>query len=100
MNSLRAPSVRLLASFVAMLALVSLAAGCDWRRELQPGSYRAVLEVPGGELPFELDVAREESGFVLYLVNGEERVRVTDVTVAEGQLTATMPGFTNTLTAS
>jgi hypothetical protein len=43
---------------------------------LQPGIYRATLTVPGGELPFGLDVAREEKGLVLYLVNGEERVRV------------------------
>jgi len=32
-------------------------------------------------------------------VNGEERVRVTDVTAAEGRLDATMPGYENTLTA-
>jgi hypothetical protein len=93
MSPLRATLVRQLASFLAVLALASLITACGWRsRELQPGSYRAVLESPGGELPFELDVAREESGFVLYIANGEERVRVTDVAVADGQLTATMPG--------
>jgi thiol-disulfide isomerase/thioredoxin len=91
---------RLFGSLVAALALAALLVGCGSRsRELQPGSYRAVLELPGGELPFGLDVAQEEAGFVLTIVNGEERVRVTDVAVADGQLTATMPGFTNTLTA-
>jgi peroxiredoxin len=91
---------RLFGSLFAALALAALVAGCSSRsRELQPGSYRAVLELPGGELPFGLDVAQEEAGFVLTIVNGEERVRVTDVSVADGQLTATMPGFTNTLTA-
>jgi thiol-disulfide isomerase/thioredoxin len=73
--------------------------GCESRRELQPGNYRAVLELPGGELPFGLDIAREQDGFVLYLLNGEERVRVDEVTAAEGRLTATMPGYENTLTA-
>lgn len=91
---------RLFRSLFTALALAALVAGCGARsRELQPGSYRAVLELPGGELPFGLDVAQEESGFVLTVINGEERVRVTDVSVADGQLTATMPGFTNTLTA-
>ena len=100
MNRLPAPYVRLFGSFVAALALASLFAGCGSRsRELQPGSYRAVLELPGGELPFELDVAQEEAGFVLTVINGDERVRVTDVSVADGKITATMPGFTNTLTA-
>ena len=92
---------RPLASLALLLVAAALAGGCGSRsRELQPGSYRAVLELPGGELPFGLDVAREEAGTVLYLVNGEERVRVTEVTVAEGQLTAKMPGFESTLTAA
>jgi peroxiredoxin len=91
---------RLFGSLFAALALAAMVAGCGGRsRELQPGSYRAVLELPGGELPFGLDVAQEEAGFVLTVINGEERVRVTEVSVVDGQLTATMPGFTNTLTA-
>jgi len=90
---------RRLASLAAIAALVTAVGGCESRRELQPGNYRAVLELPGGELPFGLDVAQEEGGFVLYLLNGEERVRVTEVTAAEGRLDATMPGYENTLTA-
>jgi len=83
-----------------LLVALAVVAGCESRsRELQPGSYRAVLELAGGELPFGLDIAREEGGFVLTLVNGEERVRVTEVTVSDGRLTATMPGFENTLSA-
>jgi len=90
----------LAASFALLLATPALLTGCGARgKELQPGAWRAVLELPGGELPFELDVSSEESGFVLTLVNGEERVRVTEVTVAEGTLTATLPGNGNTLTA-
>ena len=59
-----------------LLALAALAGGCErFKRDLQPGIYRATLTVPGGELPFGLDVAQEEKGLVLYLVNGEERVR-------------------------
>jgi thiol-disulfide isomerase/thioredoxin len=100
MNPARARFARLAALLSALLIVVASAGGCGSRsRELQPGSYRAVLELPGGELPFGLDVAQEESGPVLYLVNGEERVRVTEVTVTEGRLTAHMPGYENTLGA-
>jgi thiol-disulfide isomerase/thioredoxin len=96
----RVPAARLIATFALLLALAVTAAGCGPRsRELQPGSYRAELEVPGGELPFALDVAREEQGFVLYLINGKERVRVAEVTIAAGRLKARMPGYENTLTA-
>jgi peroxiredoxin len=91
---------QLAASCTALLVALAIVAGCGSRsRELQPGSYRAVLELPGGELPFGLDVGREEGGFVLTLVNGEERVRVTEVTVTDGRLAATMPGYQNTLSA-
>jgi len=100
MLPMRARMARLAASFTLLLLVAALTTGCGSRsRELEPGPYRAILELPGGELPFGLDVAKEEAGVVLYLVNGEERVRVTDVTVAEGRLTATMPGYENTLTA-
>jgi peroxiredoxin len=91
---------QLAASCTALLVALAIVAGCGSRsRELQPGSYRAVLELPGGELPFGLDVGREEGGFVLTLVNGEERVRGTEVTVTDGRLAATMPGYQNTLSA-
>ena len=90
-------------AFVVLLAAAFAVGGCSKppSRELQPGSYRAVLSVPGGkELPFGLDVAREETGPVLYLINGEERVRVTEVDAPPGRLTARMPGYETTLTAT
>lgn len=74
---------------------VFLLAGCTppVERDLQPGSYRATVELPGDKIvPFGLDVAREERGLVLYLVNGEERLRVEQVTLDEGRLAATLPG--------
>jgi hypothetical protein len=94
------PIARSIVAGTALLALAVLTTACGSRsRELEPGTYRAVLELPGGELPFGLDVAKEEQGVVLYLVNGEERVRVDEVTVADGRVTAKMPGYENTLTA-
>jgi peroxiredoxin len=100
MSPVRARFARLAVSLAALSLVVAMTGGCESRsRELQPGSYRAVLDLPGGELPFGLDVAKEEEGFVLHLVNGEERVRVSEVSAADGRLSATMPGYENTLTA-
>jgi hypothetical protein len=91
---------RPLATLAVLLVVAGLAGGCESRsRELQPGSYRAVIELPGGELPFGLEVARENDRPVLLIVNGEERLRVEDVVVAEGQVTAKLAGPGNTLTA-
>jgi thiol-disulfide isomerase/thioredoxin len=96
-----APALRPIAALVVLAAFLLATWGCRPRsHELEPGSYRAVLESPGGELPFRLDVAREESDFVLYLVNGKERVRVPEVVVEAGKLTARMPGYENALTAT
>ena len=97
----RVSALRSIAALVVLAALAFAIQGCGSRsHELEPGSYRAVLESPGGELPFGLDVAREESGLVVYLVNGKERVRVPEVVVEAGKLTARMPGYENALTAT
>ena len=57
---------RPLVTLTVLLVAVGMVSACGSRsRELQPGSYRAVLELPGGELPFGLDVAQEDRRFVL-----------------------------------
>jgi hypothetical protein len=50
-------------------------------------------------VPFGLDVVREKSGVVLYLVNGKDRVRVPSAQAAQGKLTAKFPGTGNLLDA-
>lgn len=65
--------------------------------EPQPGVYRATLRLPGGEAPFGLEIEQQNNRFVLYLVNATERTRVDNVTLANGELTATFPGYENTL---
>ena len=100
MAASRARSAHWSVVLVSLAALLALGACTKPSRDLQPGSYRATLEVPGGELPFGLDVAKEEKGFVLYLVNGEERVPVTGATVEPGKVSAVLPGSRNTLSAT
>jgi len=90
-----APALLLMA---AALALSSCSKPTN--RELQPGSYRATLELPGKKsVPFGLDVAQEESGKVLYVSNGDERIRLDEVQATPGQLQARFPGYETILTA-
>ncbi len=88
------------------LSILALAAvGC--RREgpqggaaaVLMGSYRAVLELPAGELPFGLELQPEGSTTVGYLVNGKERVKLDEVAVSGAHLTIRMPGYENRLSA-
>ncbi len=84
----------------ALLAALAVAAGCGPKsRDLQPGLYRAVIESPGGTVPFGIDVAAEKTGVALYLVNGEDRVRAPSVKAVPGVLTAVLPGTGNILKA-
>jgi thiol-disulfide isomerase/thioredoxin len=101
--SRRRCAVECAASLVRTLAVTGLlalaACGRGERAEPEPGLYRATLSLPGGELPFGVEIAREGGRTVLFLVNGAERLRVDAVTVTDGTLKARMPGFENTLTA-
>jgi len=93
------PRSRLLTAFMLGALVVAAAACAPRNRDLQPGLYRAVVELPGGEAPFGLDVVRGNSGFVLYLVNGKDRVEVPAVKAVPGKLTAQLPGTGNLLEA-
>jgi hypothetical protein len=93
------PRSRFFATSVLVVAL-SMAAGCAPRsRNLEPGLYRAVVELPGGDVPFGLDVVRGQAGIELYLVNGKERLRVPEAKAVTGRLTAQLPGTGNRLRA-
>ena len=89
------------------LALSALALGACHREAPQPGStalltpgmYRAVLELPAGELPFGLEIGPEGAATVGYLINGKERVRLSEVTVLGAHLEIRMPGYENRLVA-
>jgi len=90
-----APALLLLAATLTLSACSKPA-----NRELQPGSYRATLALPGGKsVPFGLDVAQEEAGKVLYVINGDERIRLDEVQATAGKLEARFPGYETTLTA-
>lgn len=63
------------------------------------GTYRAVLSVAGGDLPFGLELARENDAVVAYLINGPERVRVPDVRLDADRVAMRMPGYPHRLEA-
>ncbi|MEP6548590.1 MAG: TlpA disulfide reductase family protein [Gammaproteobacteria bacterium] len=61
------------------------------------GTYRAVLTLPGGELPFGFTLEPDGAKTVAYLVNGKERVPLNEVTVSGSHLEIRMPGYENRL---
>ena len=86
---------------VALLLAALVFTGCNTRVDTpQVGVYRAVLRLPGGDTPFGFEVAQEQQQYVLYLTNDTERARVSNVKVADGELTAVFPGYENSLRAT
>jgi len=65
-----------------------------------PGRYRAVLDSPGGELPFAIDLEQAGDGYRAYVVNGGERSAVDLVHVAGTRLTLEWPVYGNRIEAS
>ena len=63
------------------------------------GVYRVVLKLPGGELPFGLELAQQDARTVGYLINGQERLPLSEVSVNGSHLDIRMPGYLNRLTA-
>ena len=83
------------------VALFGGVAACGKKEAEGPplGSYRAVLSVAGGDLPFGLELAREDGRVVAYLINGPERVRAADTTLDGNHLAIQMPGYQHRLEA-
>jgi peroxiredoxin len=84
---------------VLVLLFCALFACAPAIQEPPLGIYRGVLSVAGGDLPFGLELAREDGQIVAYLVNGPERVRATNVQLEGEQLTIQMPGYPHRLEA-
>jgi len=90
-------------ALLAALAL-GLMAGCSEKRADMPsepplGAWRAWLELPGGRAAFGLELGRDGDGYRATLINGQERVRVPEVTVADGRIVLNFPAYNNHIRA-
>ena len=92
-------AVRPAAAWTAV-ALLILPAACGFFGNVELGTYRAVLSLPGGDAPFGLEIKEESGSPVAYLINGAERVRVSDVKLKGRRVEMKMPGFGNRLKAT
>ncbi|MEO7206497.1 MAG: TlpA disulfide reductase family protein [Steroidobacteraceae bacterium] len=96
---------RLVSTLTAALALAAChqgdapAAAASSGNEVKMGNYRVVLQTPGGELPFGLELKLHDSLPVGYLINGRERLLLSEVKITGSHLEIAMPGYENVLKA-
>lgn len=63
---------------------------------LASGTWRGVITLPGGELPFQMQVLDTADGDTqAYIINGKERVPVTALQVQDDQVKIDFPAFNN-----
>ena len=89
------------ARFALVLMFVIGLVACDsGPEELATGQWRSVIELPGGELPFTLDIVNPNGpGVKAYVINGEERVPVTHLQVNGNNVLIDFPAFNNRIEA-
>lgn len=64
------------------------------------GLWRGVLTSPGGELPFGIDIAKEQGQYSAKIINGEERVDTSSVSFENNRLLINFEWFDAKLEAS
>jgi hypothetical protein len=98
-NDIRCATAAVLAAATALAACAPKGPGGAPLEGVIPGTYRVVLEVPGGDLPFGLELTRAGLIWVAHVVNGPERLKVDEVLVKGSHVEIKMPGDRNRLTA-
>ncbi|MFQ5510866.1 MAG: TlpA disulfide reductase family protein [Candidatus Krumholzibacteriia bacterium] len=84
---------------VAALIVVLGAGSAAWAGGIEMGRWLAVLTVPGGDLPFAIELARDHGRQVAYYLNGAERVRVDEVSIRGDSLELAIPSFNSKIEA-
>ena len=67
---------------------------------LVTGMYRAVLALPGGDLPFGLEVVETDGRKSVYIHNGAESIHATELEERAGRFVLRFPGYENRLEAA
>src|SRR6185295_9505904 len=94
--TLRSPMQLRPSHSTVVLTLAALLCACAPKGPEIVGRWRAVAQLPGGELPFFIDIDVDGRGaYTANLENGRERVPVEQVQWQGGKLLLDFPSFDN-----
>lgn len=97
MLSYHTRSIIIPAFLFLLMSVLLLLGSCQRQPDLPPGRWRVVVEVPGGELPFLMEISRTEDAYEGYLVNGRERVKIEEIQQQGSNFTFAMSTFNSTI---
>lgn len=89
----------------AIIALLIMAGACSpdvpvvESVELQTGYWQARITLPGGHIDTAFEIGGEAGSYRATLINGQERIRIGEVSYADGQLKLRFPAFNNEINA-
>lgn len=89
-----------------IIALLVTAIGCGddapiaGAEKLQAGYWQARITLARGHIDTALEIGRTADGYRATLINGQERVRIDEVTFSDGRLKLRFPAFNNEINAS
>lgn len=63
------------------------------------GLYQATISVPGGDIPFQLDISDSPAGLRAMIINGDERIAVPAITLNADRVQLAFPAFNNRIDA-
>ncbi len=61
------------------------------------GLWHATLSTPGGELPFGVEISKQENNYSLTIINGEEHLVLDEITFTQDSLIARFPVYESEL---
>ena len=67
---------------------------------LQSGYWQASITLPGGDIETGIEISKDGELYQASLVNGQERVRINDVSFSGGELLLRFPAFNNEIRAT
>ncbi len=90
---------------VIVLVVLALAGGCSQEvpvveaPELETGYWQARITLPGGDIDTAFEIGRSGDSYRATLINGQERVRIREVSFSDGNLKLRFPAFNNEINA-
>lgn len=79
--------------FIPMLFTILILGACTKSDEVKTGIWRGIIPTKGGNLPFNFEVIQDSSGYAVYILNGDDKLKMDKSFVKDDSLHIPMELF-------